>query len=149
MGLAVAKSMVSQGWRVHILDLNHSAGTEAVRGEPKLIFTQTDVDSWASLSSAFDKIFKLDGRLDFVFANAGILDMKSFYQHSDALPPPEISQLSIDINLKAAINTSHLARHYFLASGNPCKDPVLVITASIASFVINQLTAYILRFTLG
>lgn len=135
MGLAVARSLASAGWRVHILDLNKTAGAVAVRENPELRFTQTDVHSFESLSSAFDNIFKAEGRLDVVFANAGILQTDNFYEKASSLPPPEPRQLSIDINLKAVINTSYLARQYFLAPGNISQGPVLIMTASIASFV--------------
>jgi NAD(P)-dependent dehydrogenase (short-subunit alcohol dehydrogenase family) len=135
MGLAVAESLSTQGWEVHIFDLNASAGAEATRKHPKLQFTTVDVNSWDSLSSAFENVFKSRGRLDFVFANAGIIQLDNFYHRAESLPPPEPNQLSIDINLKAAINTCHLARQYFLANTHPHQDAVLVMTASIASFV--------------
>lgn len=135
MGLEVAKSLSNHGWHVYILDLNAAAAEAVVREHPKLQFVQVNVASWESLSSAFDTIFKAQGRLDFAFANAGILQMDNFYARDLALPPAEPRQHSIDINLKAVINTTHLARHYFLASEHPERDPVLVMTASIASFV--------------
>ncbi|EXL63428.1 hypothetical protein FOCG_01764 [Fusarium oxysporum f. sp. radicis-lycopersici 26381] len=138
MGLATAISLSVAGWNVHILDLNKSAGAEATRQNPDLIFTQTDVNSYKCLSSAFDRIFISEGRLDFVFANAGILGLDNFYDKADSLPPPEPRQLSIDINLKAVVATSYLARQYFLVSDNPCQDPVIVITASIASFYAQE-----------
>ncbi|KAM0473119.1 hypothetical protein ACHAP7_008346 [Fusarium lateritium] len=138
MGLATAKSLSVVGWKVYILDLNKSAGAEAIRQDPELIFTPTDVNSFESLSTAFDNIFKSEGRLDFVFANAGILQLENFYEKASSLPPPEPRQLSIDINLKAVIATSYLAQQYFLASGNLCQDPVLIITASIASFYAQE-----------
>ncbi|KAF4460138.1 3-beta-hydroxysteroid dehydrogenase [Fusarium albosuccineum] len=134
MGLAVAKSLAATNWKVYILDLNKTAGEVAMHENQELAFSHTDVNSYDSLSSAFDKIFKFEGRLDVVFANAGILQMENFYEKASSLPPPEPRQLSIDINLKAVINTSYLASHYFLAPGNPCQDPVLVMTASVASF---------------
>ncbi|KAH6663994.1 hypothetical protein F5X68DRAFT_106077, partial [Plectosphaerella plurivora] len=139
MGLAVALSLLSEGWMVNILDLNAAAGQNVTQKHPGLKFTQVDVTSWASLSSAFDAIYKAHGRMDFVFANAGILQLENFYEKDAALPPSEPRQNSIDINLKAVINTCHLARHYFLASDrHPEQDPVLVTTASIASFYAQE-----------
>lgn len=135
MGLAVAKSLAAASWKVHILDLDKSAGAAAIQQTPELKFSQADVTSFDSLASVFDNIFQSEGRLDVVFANAGILGMVNFYEKQTSLPPPEPRQLSIDINLKAVVNTSYLAHQYFSASVNPCQDPVLVMTASIASFV--------------
>lgn len=135
MGLEVAKSLSHDGWLVYILDLNVAAGESVVREHPKLRFVKVNVASWESLSSAFDAVFKAQGRLDFVFANAGILQLDNFYARDVLLPPAEPRQHSIDINLKAVISTTYLARHYFLASAHPGLSPVLIMTASIASFV--------------
>lgn len=135
MGLAVTKVLASKGWAVKILDLNVAAGNAVVREVENTTFTQVNVTSWESLSKAFHSIFTASGRLDFVFANAGILQMDNFYERVDSLPPPEMPQLSIDINLKAVINTSYLAQHYFRANKSADIDPVLIMTASIAGFV--------------
>lgn len=135
MGLEVAKLLSGHGWLVYILDLNTAAGEAVVREHPDLHFLQVNVTSWESLASAFDTVFRAQARLDFVFANAGILQMDNFYVRDSMLPPAKPPQHSIDINLNAVINTTHLARHYFLASEHKGQDPVLVMTASIASFV--------------
>lgn len=136
MGLEVAKSLLSDAWTVYILDMNETNGQAVVKQNPGLHFLSVDVTSWPSLSSSFDKVFRAEGSIDFVFANAGILDLQNFYHKDEALPPAEPNQRSIDINLNAAINTVHLARHYLLASGHPAeKPPSIVVTASIASFV--------------
>ncbi|ORY69020.1 uncharacterized protein BCR38DRAFT_326381, partial [Pseudomassariella vexata] len=134
MGLAVAKALSAKGWEVNIFDLNAAAGELAVREEKNLKFTQVDVSSWGSLSGAFDAVFRTRGKLDFVFANAGILQLQNFYERTDTLPPKEPPQTSIDINLKAVINTSYLAQHYFRANRHANQDPVLIMTASIAGF---------------
>jgi NAD(P)-dependent dehydrogenase (short-subunit alcohol dehydrogenase family) len=94
-------------------------------------FSQVNVNSYASLSATFDKIFEYSGRLDFVFANAGIVEKWNFYAKHKVSPPPEPDQLSIDIDLKSVVNQSYLALHYFRLSpsagtGAQC----LIMTAS-------------------
>ena len=135
IGFEVVKSLLSDDWIVYILDLSAGSRETAASTNPKLYFIQVDVTNWASLSSSFDQVFKAQGRLDFVFANAGILQLENYYSRSDALPPPEPRQNSIDINLKSVINTCYLAAQYFHACQHPDKDAVIVLTASIASFV--------------
>lgn len=50
----------------------------------------------------------------------------------EALPPPRPDYTAIEVNLQAAIDTVHLARHYMLRS--PEKDKgAIVITASCSS----------------
>lgn len=135
MGLAVAKRLAETGWQVNILDFNKTAGDAVTSEVENSKFIAVDVTSWTSLSNAFDSVFKEQGRLDFVFANAGIIQMHNFYEPVDSLPPPELLQTSIDINLKAVINTSYLAQHYFRSNKHRDSDAVLIVTASIAGFV--------------
>lgn len=134
-GLAVATKLAETGWQVNIFDLNNDSGKAAENEAKNIQFTRVDVTNWQSLSGAFDSVFKANGRLDFVFANAGVLPMANFYERVDTLPPPEISQISIDINLKSVINTGYLAQHYFRANKQSNLDPVLIMTSSIAGFV--------------
>lgn len=135
MGLEVAQNLQLDGWVVFILDLDAKRAQAVIQQNPDLHFLQVNVTDYDSLSSAFARVFETQGKVDFVFANAGIVQLENFYSRDSSLPPSKPKQNSIDINLKAAVNTSHLARHYFLASEHVEQDPVLIITASIASFV--------------
>jgi NAD(P)-dependent dehydrogenase (short-subunit alcohol dehydrogenase family) len=133
MGLAVAEGLLKRPeWKLHLLDVNAKAGAEVVaRLGRQATFHQTDVTSYQSLAGTFDKIFKAEGKLDFVFANAGVVERWNFYAKHEVSPPPEPDQLTVDINLKAVISTSYLAQHYFRLS--PIEEGVtrsLVMTAS-------------------
>lgn len=137
-GLAVTEALTSKGWKVHIFDLNHDAGNAVASRLRNTVFHKVDVTSWPSLSSAFDAAFRQEeGRLDFVFANAGILEKGNFYERRDVThgPPPEPKDMSIEINLKGVIATSYLAQHYFRANGDGGKGAVLVMTSSIVGLV--------------
>lgn len=139
MGLKVAEALSSrthEEWDLYIVDLNATAGEKAISSLQNAHFHQTNVTDYASLVSAFEATFNTAGRLDFVYANAGIVERDNFYEQHDpngkAPPPP--NQLSIDINYKAVVNTSYLALHYFRKSlaknGKEGSDPVLIMTAS-------------------
>lgn len=137
-GLAVTEALIYKGWKVHIFDLNDTAGNAVASRLQNTVFHQVDVTSWPSLSSAFDTAFRQEGgRLDFVFANAGILEKGDFYKKHDVAlgPPPEPKDMSIEINLKGAIATSYLAQHYFRANPEGGRGAVLVITSSIVGLV--------------
>lgn len=137
-GLAVTEALISKGWKVHIFDLNHDAGNAVALRLRNTVFHKVDVTSWPSLSSAFDAAFRQEeGRLDFVFANAGILEKGDFYERRDVThgPPPEPKDMSIEINLKGVIATSYLAQHYFRANRDGGKGAVLVMTSSIVGLV--------------
>jgi len=133
MGLAVAEGLLKRGgWNLHLLDVNAERGQDVVSRLGKHTnFHKVDVTSYASLAGVFDAVFKQEGRLDFVFANAGIVERWNFYAKNEQTPPPEPDQLSIDINLKAVINTTYLAQHYFrLSPSNKGGNQNLVMTAS-------------------
>jgi len=131
MGLAVAEALAyAGGWTLHLLDLNAERGTSAASSLPDAHFHQTDVNSYLSLSSTFDAVFNSASRIDFVFANAGIVERDNFYAVHAQSPPPEPNQLSIDINLKGVVNTTYLAQHYFRLSPGKGKGCSLVMTAS-------------------
>lgn len=139
MGLAVATALSNrthEDWDIHLIDLNAEAGKQATASLKNTHFHQTNVTDYTSLVSAFEATYNASQRLDFVYANAGIVERDNFYaKHDlDGPPPPPPNQLSVDINLKAVINTSYLALHYFRKAiakhGRENVDPVLVMTAS-------------------
>ena len=70
--------------------------------------------SWADLSALFKKAKEHHGRIDYVFANAGIGPRANYLvletdENGDLKEP---SQEVLDINLKSVINTACLAVHY-------------------------------------
>ncbi|KAI1379653.1 3-beta-hydroxysteroid dehydrogenase [Hypoxylon crocopeplum] len=141
LGLAVAETFSRKSWRVHIFDLNEVSGSSTDASSGSCVFHKVDVASWDSLSSSFDAVFKTEGRLDFVFANAGIMEKGKFFErHEPSSPPPEPDELSIDVNLKGVIKTSYLAQHYFRANTDSGKDCVLVMTSSIAGIYPQAIT---------
>ncbi|KAF1936758.1 NAD(P)-binding protein [Clathrospora elynae] len=142
MGLAVASALSAHptvDWTIHIIDLNATAGKSAVSTLKNVHFHQTNVTHYKSLVSAFEATYAVAQRLDFVYANAGIVERDNFYHEHplDGPPPPAPNQLSVDINFKAVVNTSHLALHYFRKSiarnggkAEKGNDAVLIMTAS-------------------
>jgi NAD(P)-dependent dehydrogenase (short-subunit alcohol dehydrogenase family) len=83
IGLAVAQSLASgsrseEDWDVHLIDLNADALKRATSLVKNAHSHQTDVTDFTSLASAFESAWSLSGgRLDFVFANAGIIERDS------------------------------------------------------------------------
>lgn len=139
MGFAVAVALSSHptiGWDIHLVDLNEEAGKQASSQLKNAHFHKTNVTDYNSLVSAFEESWNIFQRLDFVYANAGIVERDNFYEEHnlDGPPPPPPNQLSVDINFKAVVNTSYLALHYFRKSlakhGKDASDPVLIMTAS-------------------
>lgn len=141
MGLAVAQALASRGgWRLHLLDLNASRGEQAAKDVAGATFHQTNVTDYDSLASVFQKVWDAEGRLDFVFANAGIVERFNFYDtHPPGKPPPPPDQTVVDINLKSVINTAWLAQHYFRQS-TASENKNLVMTASVGGLYRAQVS---------
>ncbi|KAJ1329813.1 15-hydroxyprostaglandin dehydrogenase (NAD) [Microdochium nivale] len=131
MGLAVAHALArAGGWDVTVVDLNADAGAAAAdaitqqscsasasstSNPSSATFQQADCTEYAALASAFQATFARAGRLDFVYANAGIAERANFYAAHDtgSAPPPPPDLLVSKINLDAIYTTTYLAQHYF------------------------------------
>lgn len=133
MGLAVAEALTKRGnWDLHLFDMNEKSGDEAARNLGAT-FHRVNVTDYTSLSEAFKKVFLVNRRLDFVYANAGIMERADFYQTHDTgdEPPPPLNTIVLDINTNAVVQTSYLAQHYFRQTPNDGTAPrSLIITAS-------------------
>lgn len=137
MGLAVATALSTRPeWEIHILDINSERGTKAAESLARTTFHYADVTKYQVLSEAFQKSFQAHKKLDFVFANAGMIERFNFYQSHPigagemVAPPPEPDLLSIDADLKGVILTTYLAQHYFRASPGHGNGASIVMTAS-------------------
>ena len=138
MGLAVAKALADRGgWNIHLLDLNAERGKEVTKEVANSTFHQTNVTDYDSFANVFQKVWDTEGRLDFVFANAGIVERFSFYETHKQSPPPPPDLTVVDINLKSVINTAWLAQHYFRQS-TQSEDKNLVMTASCGGLYPSQ-----------
>lgn len=135
MGLAVAKALSERGgWRLHLLDLNAERGEQVAKELTNAEFHKSNVTDYDNLAGIFQQIFDTEGRLDFVFANAGIVERYSFFEvHPEGKPPPPPDLTVVDINLKSVINTSWLAQHYFRQS-KQSENKNLIMTASCGGF---------------
>ncbi|KAL5046886.1 hypothetical protein BDW71DRAFT_207040 [Aspergillus fruticulosus] len=137
MGLAVATAFSARpDWEVHILDINSERGSKTAKTFANMTFHYADVTKYRSLGEAFQECFRAHQRLDFVFANAGMIERFNFYDScpirtgEPVAPPPEPDLLSIDTDLKGVILTTYLAQHYFLASPGHGVGASIVMTAS-------------------
>ncbi|KAH8652111.1 hypothetical protein BX600DRAFT_471974 [Xylariales sp. PMI_506] len=134
MGLGVTQALAARGgWQVHIFDVKEEEGNKAAGSLPNVHFHKVDLTRYSELGGAFKAAFVAGGnRLDFVFANAGIIERSSIFDaQSDSIdPPPEPNFLPVDVNLRACINTVHIGRHYLNLS--PDKGSI-VVTGSTSS----------------
>lgn len=117
-------------------------------------YVPLNVTSWTALSDIFEKAFLQHGRIDHVFANAGIR-LRTLRTQSPPLThptlgiPPRTTLLEdklddngklqepdytvIEVNLKSVLNTTALALHYMRKQQPPGGSIVLTASASSPS----------------
>lgn len=139
MGLETAKRLARTGkWKLHLLDYNPAAAKTALEAIPGAKVHHVNVTLYDNLSSVFQSVFDAEGQIDFVFANAGIVERHIFYEKQTtqgSQPPPAPNTLTLDINLTAVISTAYLALHYFRLSPHKGQGASIVMTASCGGLV--------------
>ncbi|PPJ60885.1 hypothetical protein CBER1_11206 [Cercospora berteroae] len=110
IGLATARTLLDLGALVCIGDLH---ATSLVHSN--LTFTKTNVTSWRDLARLFSEAASRAGRIDHVFANAGMLESRVDHLKTSFSADGELEEPSTelyDVNLRGMINTCHLGLHY-------------------------------------
>ncbi|OAL32578.1 hypothetical protein AYO20_07888 [Fonsecaea nubica] len=117
LGLTVVKHLLQHQWNVTIFDFDATAGKrEATRLGEKVLFIQGDVTDYQSQARAFRDTFEKWGRIDLVFANAGISEREEF---ASAAAQPEATESTtpdtsvIDVCLVGVAYSAKLALQYF------------------------------------
>ncbi|XP_014551616.1 hypothetical protein COCVIDRAFT_30889 [Bipolaris victoriae FI3] len=109
IGLATVELLVSLGALVVSGDIQPPPASNA-----NCHFVQTDVRNWADLTKLFKTAKEKHGKIDFVFANAGIGPRANYLalEVDENGDPIEPNQDTIDINLDSVVKTVTIAAHY-------------------------------------
>ncbi|KAL1983962.1 hypothetical protein VTN96DRAFT_9736 [Rasamsonia emersonii] len=131
IGLGITRSLASETSHISILDINAAAGEQTLATlqnefpEASFSFHQCDVSSWESQAAAFEEVYHAQGRIDHVFANAGITEKGKLIVKDEEKPSkPEL--VTLNVNLVGVIYSVKLAIHYILK--NP-PSPTTTTTA--------------------
>jgi NAD(P)-dependent dehydrogenase (short-subunit alcohol dehydrogenase family) len=145
LGLAFAEVMAMNGARVILSDAdsgNLDKVLSRLRGAGcDVEGTVLDVADTRALQAAIDRTAAMDGRLDAIFANAGISSGPGFeVAESGRIESldPEVLQRVVDINLKAAIYTMQFAVPHMKRQ----KSGSIVVTTSIAGIKAEPAVGY-------
>jgi len=144
LGLAFAEVLARNGAGVAMLDID-GAGVEAAaqrlaaegcRVTPHVV----DVGQTAALRSAIDATAHAGGRLDIVFANAGISSGPNFRIAAGEMQnvPIDLWERVLKINLTSVFETVRRAAEHM----KPRKSGRIVITASIAGLKGDRMVGY-------
>ncbi|EXJ69762.1 uncharacterized protein A1O5_06833 [Cladophialophora psammophila CBS 110553] len=135
IGEAIVRLIHKKGGFVFFGDVNATAG-QSISSElgGGATFMRVDVLSWKELRGLFSAAREAHGRVDFVFANAGINQAEVFDE--DILDEDgelaDVGLPTVDVDLTAVIKTSRLAWHHFRRNSPPGGS--LVITGSTSSY---------------
>ncbi|KAF9693063.1 hypothetical protein EKO04_008939 [Ascochyta lentis] len=137
IGLATLRRVIKHGGKVYAADLNPLPDPEAA----SVPFSRVDVTEWKQQVELFKAAQKQYGRIDHVFANAGIAPTVSLLEddiddNGDLLPP---NLKTINVNLLGCLYTVKLGIHHIRQ--NPTGGSI-VITASGSSFTRFPATDY-------
>ncbi|KAG9665042.1 hypothetical protein KCU98_g5838, partial [Aureobasidium melanogenum] len=131
MGLATGKYLLKQGWKLTIVDMNVEVG-EKLASELGALFVKADVTVYDDIANAFARSWKEYGRLDFVFANAGILGKSNFYakqpENEKGIPPPP-DLLASKVMYDGMILTVYLAQHFLRKNTVPGGSIVILASS--------------------
>ncbi|KAF2996913.1 hypothetical protein E8E13_005896 [Curvularia kusanoi] len=129
IGLTTLRRILKHGGKVYASDLNPLPSPEV----DSVPFSKVDVTDWKQQLELFKSAEKHYGKIDHVFANAGIAPTFSLLEdevdaNGDLLPP---NLKTLDVNLTGCLYTVKLGINYLRK--NPSGGSI-VITASESSF---------------
>nr|OQO19687.1 hypothetical protein B0A51_10702 [Rachicladosporium sp. CCFEE 5018] len=147
IGLALTKHLLALKWHVIMADLNPPK-----ESLPNTSYLKTDISSWDSQASTFEKAYTKLGRLDFAALNAGMDDRDDIFaslSSESTKPPRKPSMQTFDVNLTGTYYGIKIAAHYMsldsTAAGKKQKGGKITVTASAAGIyplpVVPQYTA--------
>ncbi|QKX59957.1 uncharacterized protein TRUGW13939_07099 [Talaromyces rugulosus] len=125
IGLGITRFLASQTHatltpvHISIFDINATAAAQTVstlqQEFPAISLSshQCDVASWESQAAAFEDVVKHQGRVDYVFANAGVTERGTLIDKNEEKPSKPVLA-TLDVNLSGVIYSIKLAIHYML-----------------------------------
>lgn len=131
IGLATTNLLLDLGAKVVIGDLQPP--TTAIEDD-RASFHKTDVTVWSDQITLFKEARQLHGRIDHVFANAGVGPRADYLstaldQNGDLVEPTFVT---LDVNLKAVIYTATIAVYYMREEQQSPAGGSIVVVSSVA-----------------
>ena len=130
IGLGAVEVLLERGASVVVLDLN--------RGEqlpPETDFIPCDVSDAASVSAAFEQTLKKFGRLDGLYANAGVATYVPFLEMGD-----DDWRRTLSVNLDGAFYCCRAAARAMVSGGGAAG--AIVITSSVRADATSAMLAH-------
>ncbi|KAK4941886.1 hypothetical protein LTR10_018216 [Elasticomyces elasticus] len=145
IGAAIVRHYEALGANVVIADLPSAAASaeplvNSLSNPSKALFVPVNITIWREISALFQRTKAHFGQIDYVVANAGIMETRGFFDfETDAggnLMEDEGVYRVIDVNLNGTMNTLRLAMFHMMS--NPVDQDgfrgSIVLTSSTSGF---------------
>lgn len=113
IGLAIVRFFAAQSNKISILDISAASAQSVVTSlqaefpTSVFLFKKCDISSWDEQKAVFEEVYKENGSIDYVFANAGVSEIGNFLE-KDTGEPTKPSLKTIDINLMGTLYSEFL-----------------------------------------
>lgn len=141
LGRAIAEALAEAGAKVEILDVDAASATRVAAAiGPAANARHLDVSDRAALNTAFDAIAAQHGRIDCVFANAGISAGPGYQTEAGCLAGVDDAKWDevLAINLTGVFATIRAAARHML----PRRQGSITVIASIAGLSSEAMVGY-------
>jgi len=157
IGLAYAEVMAVNGAKVNLIDVDEKALLEAVlwlqEKGANVHGELADVTESSTLQKAFNSIMERHGKLDIVFANAGISGGPGFLKgNGERNPAGEVENLSLDVwekvfatNVTSILRTLQIVAPHMKRQGHGR----VIVTSSISASMPESLVSSIYAISKG
>jgi len=106
------------------------------------IFVKTDVTNYDSQVEAFEQVWQTYNQIDFVYANAGIVEKNNFYAVENSLPPPKLPLLVMDVCLTGVVYSAYLSMHYMRQNLHKKGGSIILVSSAAGIYPSYQIPLY-------
>ncbi|KAF3935809.1 hypothetical protein ABW19_dt0204845 [Dactylella cylindrospora] len=141
IGLSTAELLLSLSAKITILDINAPPTTSPLHNNSSVLVILGDIRDWKYQRSAFTKSVNTLGQLDGVFVNAGISENTDVFFTDELDESGELKEIDhkvLDIDIRAASDTTKLAIHHMRKNNGGKGSGSIVLTASLAGYLASK-----------
>ncbi|KAF3183756.1 hypothetical protein TWF225_006214 [Orbilia oligospora] len=141
IGLSTAELLLSFSAKLTILDLNSPPSTSTLHNNMSVLVITGDIRDWKYQRAAFTQAVKHHGELEGVFVNAGIGENSDVFFTDELDKDGELKEIDhkvLDIDIRAAADTTKLAIHHMRKNNGGKGSGSIVLTASLAGYLASK-----------
>ncbi|KAK6514746.1 hypothetical protein TWF506_007112 [Arthrobotrys conoides] len=141
IGLSTAELLLPFSAKLTILDINSPPTTSSLHNNKSVLVITGDIRDWKYQRAAFAQAIKQNGELAGVFVNAGIGENSDVFFTDELDQDGELKEIDhkvLDIDIRAAADTTKLAIHHMRKNNGGQGSGAIVLTASLAGYLASK-----------